>query len=538
MLEKLLLDDQFYAVDGEWTIVDNICLKISNQDRVGLVLDISQVLVKQNINIVSMEVSPNIMYLEIQSLSSDNYPVLIKQLGQIPQIYGISLISHMPHQEREQQLTAVMDTIGDGILAINQQEVITHFNSAAEKILSYQSSEVIGAKVGTIFISEIPLLETLRNGLPYNNREIVVKTFRGKNHYITSGRPIKDDKGIVIGAVAVLKAMHDVKELVYSVTKPYINGFADILHVSETMQHAINMAKLVAKNDSTVLIRGESGTGKELFARSIHMESPRQEKIFFPVNCAALPDALLESELFGYEEGAFTGAKKGGKSGLFEYANGGTIFLDEIGELSISLQAKLLRVLQEGKIRRVGGNREIKVDVRIITATHRNLEEMIRKKQFREDLYYRLNVIPITIPPLRNRKEDLPILIESLLFKINHRLKKRVTHILQPAMNKLMQHDWLGNVRELENVIERAVSLACHGEITQEHISLDQVNLPTTTVSVAITPRKLKEALEEMEFHILCEAIAKYGTSRQVGKMLGLSHTGVLNRMRKYNLSK
>ena len=514
-----------------------MCLRITNQDRVGLVLDISQVLARDNNNILSMEVSPNIMYLEIESLSPNKYAFIHKQLCLIPQINTVDLISNMPHQEREQQLKAVMDTIGDGILAIDKEEVITHFNPAAEKILSYQSNEVLGKKIKDIFVSEIPLLEALHEGTPYSNCEFVVSTTRGKSHYITSGCPIRDANGITIGAVAVLKAMHDVKELVYSVTKPHINRFADILHVSEKMKHVINLAKLVAKNDSTVLIRGESGTGKELFARSIHMESLRREKIFAPINCAALPDALLESELFGYEDGSFSGAKKGGKSGLFEYANAGTIFLDEIGELSASLQAKLLRVLQDGKIRRIGSNQEISVDVRIIAATHRNLEEMIRKKEFRDDLYYRLNVIPIYIPPLRDRKEDLPLLIESLLLKINHRLKKQVTHLSQPAMSKLMQHDWLGNVRELRNVIERAVSLVSQGEITPEHIMLDQMNLQTASSVLPITNRKLKEVLAEMECHILREAIKTHGTSRQVGNVLGLSHTGVLNRMRKYDLS-
>lgn len=515
----------------------NLCLKICNQDRVGLVLDISRVLAEQNINILSMEVLPDIMYLEIESLSPYEEVRLNTQLGEIPQIGNVNRLSRMPHQEREEELKTVMDTIGEGILAINQQGIITHFNAAAEKMMSCKSKKIIGYNIKDVFISNVPLLEILHNGLPYNNREIIVTTVKGKNHYLTSGRPIKDAKGIVIGAVAVVKAMKDVEELVYSVTKPEINSFEEILHVSKVMEHTINVAKLVAQNDSTVLIRGESGTGKELFARSIHMASPRQEKVFAPVNCAALPDALLESELFGYEEGAFTGGQKYGKSGLFEYANGGTIFLDEIGELSFSLQAKLLRVLQEGKIRRVGGNREIDVDVRIITATHSNLEEMLRKNQFREDLYYRLNVIPIFIPPLRERKEDLPLLIESLLFKKNHRLKKHIKHILKPAMDKLLQHDWLGNVRELENVMERAVSFASHGEITQDDIILDQI---TPTTSTAATPasnnRKLKEVLEEMECCILHETINKYGTSRQVGKILGLSHTGVLNRMRKYNI--
>lgn len=514
----------------------NLCLKIPNQDRVGLVLDISQILAGQNINILSMEVAPNIMYLEIEALSSSRFAWLKTELLVIPQINGITKISHMPHQEREQQLQAVMDSIGEGIVAIDQQEIITQFNPSAERILGYQANKVLGQKIADIFGPDLPLLNALHDGLAYNNRELIINTPTSKSHYISSGRPIKDAQGAIIGAVAVLKAMHEVQELVYSVTKPHITTFDDILHVSATMQRAIHLAKLVAHNDSTVLIRGESGTGKELFARAIHMESPRLEKIFAPINCAALPDTLLESELFGYEEGSFTGAKKGGKQGLFEYANGGTIFLDEIGELSANLQAKLLRVLQEGKVRRIGGNREIAVDVRVIAATHRNLEEMIRKNQFRDDLYYRLNVIPIVIPPLRERKEDLPLLIERLLLKINLRLKKQITHLSEAAIHKLVKHDWLGNVRELENVIERAVSLACQGEITQDHIMLDQETAPVNSLSSPGPTRKLKEVLTDIERQILREAINKYGTSRQVGKILGLSHTAVLNRMRKYKL--
>lgn len=514
----------------------NMCLRISNQDRVGLVLDISKVLEKENINILSMEVVPNIMYLEINLLLPEQYTFLHKQLCAIPQINTVNLISSMPHQDREQQLKAVMDTIGEGIIAIDKEEVITHFNPAAEKILNCQSVEVLGKKIKDSTISEIPLLKALRESTPFSNYEIVLTKTKGKSHCVTSGCPIKDAKESVIGAVAVLKTMQDVKELVYSVTKPYINRFSDILHVSEKMEYAINLAKLVAKNDSTVLIRGESGTGKELFARSIHMESPRRDAIFAPINCAALPDTLLESELFGYEEGSFSGAKKGGKSGLFEYANGGTVFLDEIGELSASIQAKLLRVLQEGKIRRIGSNQEIAVDIRLIAATHRNLEEMIQKKEFRDDLYYRLNVIPIYIPPLRERKEDLPLLIDSLLLKTSHRLKKQITHLSRPAMNKLIQHNWFGNVRELENVIERAVSLAPQGEINPEHIMLDQMLPSTTMIAAPAKPQKLKEVLAETECNLLREAIKTYGSSRQIGQALGLSHTGVLNRMRKYKL--
>jgi len=515
-----------------------LCLRVPNKDRVGLVFDISRVLAEQNINIISMEVAPNDMYLEIgPPPPPDRLLWLNEQLLNIPQIQDVLVTSHMPHQEREQQLKTVLDSIVEGIVAINREEIITHFNPAAEQVLGYQENEVLGKKIGEIIGADSPLLAALHDGLPYNNRESVIVTPKGKSHYLSSGRPIRDVNGTIIGGVAVLKTMHDVRELVNSITKTHINNFSDILHVSRAMQRAIELAKLVAQNDSTVLIRGESGTGKELFARAIHQESPRREKVFAPINCAALPDNLMESELFGYEDGSFTGARKGGKSGLFEFANGGTIFFDEIGELSANLQAKLLRVLQEGKVRRIGSNREISVNVRIIAATHRNLEEMIRKGDFRDDLYYRLNVIPIHIPPLRERKDDLPLLINSLLLKINHRLKKQINYISDTAMRALIQYDWPGNVRELENVIERAVSLACQGEITFDHIMLDSENMSNRSFAASTPLGKLKDLLSEMECQILQEAIKKYGTSRQVGKHLGLSHTAILKRMHKYKLA-
>lgn len=518
--------------------MSSLCLRIPNQDRVGLVLDISKILAAQNINILSMEVAPNDMYLEITPpLSPWLFASLKEKIMNIPQIHDVLITSHMPYEEREQQIKAVLNSIGEGIVAVNRDGLITNFNPTAENILGCKVKEVIGQKLSNIIGQDAPLLSMLQTGLPYDNREMFVQTPGGKRtHYLTSGRPLYDNRGTVIGGVAVLKTMDDVQALVYSVTKPHLNTFDDILHISKAMQRAINLAKLVAQNDSTVLIRGESGTGKELFARAIHAASPRHEKTFAPINCAALPDPLLESELFGYEEGSFTGAKKGGKRGIFEYANNGTVFLDEIGELSPNLQAKLLRVLQEGKVRRIGGNREITVNVRIIAATHRNLEEMIRQHSFRDDLYYRINVIPVNIPPLRERKEDLPLLIDSLLIKTSHRLKRQVTHISESAMRALMQHDWQGNVRELENVIERAVSLATQNEITLDHIMLDSQNSSGAQIAETGSNRKLKDILNETEYQVLREAISKYGTSRRIGKMLGLSHTAVLNRLRKYKL--
>ncbi|MEG2247177.1 MAG: sigma 54-interacting transcriptional regulator, partial [Peptostreptococcaceae bacterium] len=210
----------------------------------------------------------------------------------------------------------------------------------------------------------------------------------------------------------------------------------------------------IAKSNSTVLLRGDSGTGKELFANAIHDLSDRKGKSFVAINCAALPDSLLESELFGYEKGSFTGAMQSGKEGLFKEANDGTIFLDEIGELSMLLQAKLLRVLQEGKIRKIGSSKEEEVDVRVIAATHKNLEKMIKDGSFREDLYYRLNVIPMKIPNLKERLEDIPILVQFFVTKLNKKLKKDIKGFKKEFIDMLMNYDWPGNVRELQNVIK------------------------------------------------------------------------------------
>ena len=253
-----------------------------------------------------------------------------------------------------------------------------------------------------------------------------MKRKEGEIHYLTTGRPIVDDSNITIGAVASIKDIHKAIEIANVIAGTTEGAFKEIVGNSNKIEFVKKIVETVAKSDSTILFRGESGTGKELFAKAIQSLSSRKNRPFVIINCAALPDNLIESELFGYEKGSFTGAINSGKEGLFKEADGGTLFLDEIGELSIVLQAKLLRVLQEGVIRKVGSTKEENVNVRIIAATNRNLEEMIRQGKFREDLYYRLNVIPITIPPLRDRLEDIVSLVTLFISKFNKKLNKEI----------------------------------------------------------------------------------------------------------------
>ena len=516
--------------------MDPVRLKLPNVDRVGLVLDISKVLAARKINIVSMEVEPNTTYLELQGMPPATRQEVVAALLAIPQVLDVILIDLMPHQVRTEQLKAVMTSVSEGIVAIDASGVVTHYNPAAERILHLSRQQIIGNPLTKYFPVDLPLMETLRNGAAYNNREIVLEKTR--SHYLASGRPIFDHSGRIIGAVSVLKDISEVRELVQSVTGQLPPAFHRIVHESNVMKRTLAMARTIARGDSTVLLRGETGTGKELFARAIHEASPRSSGMFVPINCAAIPDQLLESELFGYEEGAFSGAARGGKRGLFEYATGGSILLDEVGELSSTLQAKLLRVLQDGKIRRVGGTVEIDVDVRVMAATHRNLEELMSRDMFRADLYYRLNVIPLFLPPLRERPEDIPLLVDFFLRRFAARAKKPAPMIGEAAIAKLIRYQWPGNIRELENVLERAVNLVDGPAILAQHIFVQEIgSLPRTEPQRANDQIKLGDSVAEAEREVLLQAVKRYRSSRKLGEALGLSHTAVLKKLKKYGIA-
>lgn len=521
---------------------ETICFAVKTRDRVGMALDILKILYRYGINLKAMEVKPGLAFLKIEKAEDLSFEFLKEQLLQEKDVFEIERIKLMPQERKEKEIKAVFDATVEGIIAIDRNGVITEFNPAAEKILKIKAQEAIGKPVAEILAPDLPMLKTLQTGESYDNVEIVLNNQKFQSHYITSGRPILDQDGKPIGVVASLHDIENVMKLVYSFAQPAVITFDEILGESEKMRRVKEIAKIAAKGNSTVLIRGESGTGKELFARSIHMASPRKNKPFVAVNCAAIPDSLLESELFGYEEGAFTGAKKGGKQGLFKYADKGTLFLDEIGELSSYLQVKLLRVLQEGKIRLVGGNEEIPVDVRIIAATNRDLEKLMSEGQFRKDLYYRLNVIPIFIPPLRERKEDIPILARHLVKKLSQKLGKRIDDMSPEAMKKLMEYDWPGNVRELSNVIERAINLCDDKVIGAEHLVLKEEEMSDSFYTLEPCEkapcRSLKEVVSEAEKAAIFEALSNTKSIREAARLLGVTHATLLNKMKKYGIKK
>ncbi|WP_051617710.1 sigma-54 interaction domain-containing protein [Desulfofundulus thermocisternus] len=306
----------------------------------------------------------------------------------------------------------------------------------------------------------------------------------------------------------------------------------------------------IAPRNSNVLITGESGTGKELFARALHAASLRRAGPFVKINCAAIPDTLVESELFGYEEGAFTGCRKGGQPGKLELAHQGTVFLDEVAELSWPMQAKLLRFLQEREIQKLGSRRSIYVDVRVVAATNVNLEQMVKYKKFREDLFYRLNVINLHIPPLRERKEDIPLLVEAFIQKFNLSFKARVSGVAPEVMNAFMQYSWPGNVRELENCLERAFNLIDDNKVIQLHHlpahlyslsgekqPLRDTGLPGQVTQAFRQGKTLVEILEQVEKYIILQALVESkGNRARAARLLGISRPGLYKKLVKYNL--
>jgi len=299
------------------------------------------------------------------------------------------------------------------------------------------------------------------------------------------------------------------------------------------MQEMYDQISQVAPANTTVLLRGESGTGKELIAHAIHYNSPRASRPFVKVSCAALPDTLIESELFGYEKGAFTGAQAR-KRGRFELAHGGTLFLDEVGELNLATQVKLLRVLQEGEFERLGGTETIKADIRLIAATNRDLEAAMAERQFREDLYYRLNVFSIFVPPLRDRKPDVMLLADHFLIKYARRHNKRIKRIATPAIDMLMSYHWPGNVRELENIVERAV-LTCDGQVIHGHDL--PPTLQTAEASGTAVQSSLSDAIEQFEKDLIVDALkSSRGNRAKAARLLGTTERIIGYKIRKYEI--
>ena len=431
------------------------------------------------------------------------------------------------------------------IVVVNKNGYIENMSQAYGDFLGIQVQNAIGRHV-TEVIENTRMDIVVKTGVPETGE---TQDIHGEK-MIATRIPIRKN-GMVIGAYGrvlvrntrELHMLHDKLSSIEMELNMYKRTFEkintakytvdDIIGDCSIMQDLKDSVRKVAKTNSNVLIMGESGTGKELFAHSIHAGSMRRKAPFVCVNCGSIPEQLIESELFGYEEGAFTGARKGGKIGLFPAAHGGTIFLDEIGELPLPMQVRLLRVLQDREIQRVGSNVREKVNVRVVAATNRNLYQMVKKGEFRSDLYYRLNVVTLHLPLLRERKEDLPLLIRMILSKISKKENLGAIEISREAMDHLLRYDWPGNVRELENVLERAINFTDAGE------KIKAKNLPEriTGSMVSQTVMPLKELMENTEKDAIKDALLRCRNCKaKAANELGISRTTLYEKMMKYEI--
>lgn len=431
-----------------------------------------------------------------------------------------------------QYLNKVMNSLNLGIFAVDNEGIIKAINNSACDMFNIKEDEVINKNIDTVLDNWEYILGQLKSEQVFENREIVYSN--KKKRFNLNVYPIKDQEKNTTGMVGIFKDMQNI----YNLVNKYIGRtahytFNDIIGSSEKILKLKEQSKKIANSPSTVLIQGESGTGKELIAQSIHNNSNRRNNSFTAVNCGAIPKGLIESDLFGYEEGAFTGAKRGGCAGKFEIANGGTLFLDEIGEMPLDMQVNLLRVLQDGSITRIGGSKCVNVNVRIIAATNKNLKKEVEKGTFRDDLYYRLSVIPINVPPLRERDGDIEILIQHFLKNKAIKLGKPVPKISGNIYENLLNYTWPGNVRELENCIENIVNMDGNTSFVFENKVLvrEENNHSITNTEYDMC------SLEELEKRAIIICIDNCGGNiTKSCKILGINRSTLYAKMKKYNI--
>ncbi|SCY45167.1 sigma-54-dependent Fis family transcriptional regulator [Alkaliphilus peptidifermentans] len=434
------------------------------------------------------------------------------------------------------EMEIVLNSVNKGILAVDEEGRILRYNQSALKLFQVKEEEIMKTNIKD-FIGLATFESLINQEYKVKNKEFAYK--KGKYHL----RGVFDTNPISInnesfGIVFIFSKLSDVLSTVNDISTGTIStDFDEIIGESVIFKEVKLEAKKASQSTSTILIQGESGTGKELFARAIHFNSDRAKAPFIPINCAAIPEQLLESELFGYEEGAFTGAKRGGKAGKFLLATRGTIFLDEIGEMPLHLQTKLLRVLQEQMIEKIGGKELIPIDVRVIAASNKELEKKVLEGEFRQDLFYRINVIPLQIPSLRQRKEDISTLVDYLLKKCNSKLRKNIREIDSMSLEIFMKYNWPGNVRELENTIEYAVNM-CNGSV------ITKADLPKRLINRDMPSNITNEcsitSIKELEKREIQKAVSYFSSKKHniadAAEALGLSRATLYRKIKEYNI--
>ncbi len=433
------------------------------------------------------------------------------------------------------EMATILASIADGVFTVDEDFRITSFNRAAEEITGVPKDEAIGQPCCEVFRASIceaecSLKATMRTGRPLVNRPVYILRSDGERVPISvSTAMLRDASGRLLGGVETFRDLRLVEQLRAELSGRFV--FADMFGKSPAMQRVFALLPALAESESTVLIEGESGTGKELVARAIHDLSPRREQPLITVNCGALPDTLLESELFGYKAGAFTDARKD-KPGRFALAEGGTIFLDEIGDVSPALQVRLLRVLEQRVYEPLGGTESVRANVRIVAASNKRVTDLVKAGTFRQDLFYRINIVTLVLPPLRERREDIPLLIDHFIARLNRLKGKDITGLSPETLQLVMAHEFPGNVRELENIIEHAFILCQGGPINLEHLPVAlrpaEVGSPIQSIST----------LRDLEARFLYETLRRHGWNRtETARELGMHKTTLWRKIKQFNLN-
>jgi TyrR family helix-turn-helix protein len=496
-------------------------IHVSFIDRVGITQEVLALLGARHLNLDAVEMVPPNVYIDAPTLSPAVLEELHDALFEVSGVQAVEVVDILPGQRRHLQLDALLAAMSDPVLAVDRAGQVLLANPAFIALCGRESA---GRSIGELFGDP-----ALHQALLDNNFRLPMREMQlDGQSLLLDATPITDAGGLL-----TLYPPQRMGERLSALHHGHAEGFDALLGESTAIRTLKARALRVAVLEAPLLVQGETGTGKELVARGCHAASSRRNGPFLALNCAALPESLAESELFGYAPGAFTGAQRGGKPGLMELANHGTVFLDEIGEMSPYLQAKLLRFLSDGTFRRVGGDREIKVDVRIVSATHRDLEAMVAQGSFREDLFYRLNVLNLQVPPLRERGQDILLLAHMFMQQACAQIQRPACRLATATHAALAANPWPGNVRQLQNVIFRAAAI-CEGP----WVGIDDLDIAGTSVAGRQDSDvvSLEQAVEAFERDLLQKLYISFPSTRLLAARLETSHTAIAHRLRKYGI--
>jgi transcriptional regulator of aroF, aroG, tyrA and aromatic amino acid transport len=513
-------------------------LRFHCQNRIGILRDIVSHFVEYGLNVARGEVGSehgNAIYLHVPNLLNAQLATLKPELEAVPGVFGVRRVSLMPSERRHLELDALLSSLSDPVMSIDMEGHIVAANRAAGQLLGVRIDEVPGLSLNR-YLPDLDLPALIRrNNARVNGLRIKLRDATFLADIAPLHREHHDDVSSLAGAVVTLHSADRIGERIYQVQRQELRGFDALFQASPRLAALIREARRMAPLDAPLLIHGETGTGKELLARACHLASSRGQSPFMALNCAGLPESMAETELFGYAPGAFEGARPEGKLGLLEMTTGGTIFLDEVGEMSPRLQVKLLRFLQDGGFRRVGSDEETYLDVRVICATQQDLPKLCAEGHFRHDLYHRLNVLSLTVPPLRDCLDGIEAMALHFIDRAARQIGCRMPGLSSAALVRLSTYHWPGNVRQLENVLFQAVSL-CEGDaIEPAHLRLPDVGEAPGLSGIDLDG-SLADIMNDVERRVLSTLYPQHPSSRQLAKRLGVSHTTVANKLRSYGI--